>query len=117
MAKKIVFVLLLALVLIGAGVFIYTKQQKKAPGEFFQKPPAYELTKLLEKNGIGISGLPTVINNNLMASVSGILVTFSLDKDLEVQVRALQLVLPRLKMESKPAKEIDLRFNKVIIKY
>lgn len=96
---------------------IYGKQQKKAPGEFFQKPQTYELTQLLEKNGIGISGLPTVINNNIMASVSGILVTFSLDKNLEVQVRALQLVLPRLKMEGKPVKEVDLRFNKVIIKY
>jgi len=107
----------LVLILVGAGGVVYFKQSKKGPVNFFQKPQTYELAQLLEKNGIGISGLPIVTNNNIMASVSGILVTFSADKDLVVQVRALQLVLPRLKMEGKPVKEIDLRFNKVIIKY
>lgn len=116
MVKKIFGILLIVLILVGIGVFIYWKQQKKTVGDYFQKPPTYELVQLLAKNGIGLTGLPVILNNNIAATISGITVLFSAEKDLGVQVRALQLVLPRLKMEERIVKEIDLRFGKIVIK-
>lgn len=105
------------MVLIGIVVFVYWKQQKKTLGDYFQKPLTYELVQLLAKNGISFTGLPVILNNNITTSISGITVIFSAEKDLGVQVRALQLILPRLKMEERMVREIDLRFGKIIIKY
>lgn len=116
MVKKVVLILVIVLILVGIVGFVYLKQQRKIPLDFFQRAPNYELVQLLTKNGISFSGLPVILNNNIIATISGVTVLFSAEKDLGVQVRALQLVLPRLKMEEGIVKEIDLRFGKIVIK-
>lgn len=91
------------------------KQPVLAP--VFGKPQTYDLAQLLEKNGFNLSAPPISLDGSIYASISGVLVLFSPEKDLPSQIRALQLVFPKVKMESKVAREIDLRFGKVVIRY
>lgn len=76
----------------------------------------YDLSAILEKNGLVFTPL-IIKDGSVMASISGILVTFSTQKDFLAQVRALQLVLPKVKMDGSRVSQIDLRFDKVVIKY
>lgn len=70
----------------------------------------------IEKSGLTLLGIPVVLGDSIKASVSGVQVVFGIDKDISIQVRALQLVLGKLTINRLP-KEIDLRFNKAIIRY
>lgn len=83
---------------------------------FSRQPETYDLVAALEKSGLGVTLPPVTLGGTIQASISGVTVFFAADKDLDTQVRALQLVLPTIKMEGKAA-EIDLRFNKVVIRY
>lgn len=114
-----VMTIVVALVLVGMtiGGFFWRQKEKVILWPLTKTPPAYELAALLEKNGITLPASPALLNGTIQATISGILVIFSPDKDLGTQVRALQLVLPRLKIEGRPAKEIDLRFTKVVVRY
>ncbi len=69
----------------------------------------------IEKSGLTLGGIPTVLGDSIQASISGVQVFFAVDKDISSQVRALQLVLGKLTINKLP-KEIDLRYNKVIIR-
>jgi len=75
-----------------------------------------ELAGVLEKTGLAVAGQPTVLGDSVIASISGIRIFFSTNKDFSSQVRALQLILGRLTIDKLP-KEIDLRFGKVVIRY
>lgn len=81
-----------------------------------QQPPFYNLVDALEKEGLELSSLPVLENDTIYASISGIAVLFDVAKSFHYQARSLQLVLGKIKMEDKNIKEIDLRFNKVIIR-
>lgn len=83
----------------------------------FKQPEVYPLVELLEKNSLVLEAAPVSFSDAIVASVAGVSVFFSPQKDLASQVRALQLVLPKLTMEGKKIKEIDLRFSKVVIRY
>lgn len=74
------------------------------------------LTSILERSGLAVSGQPVVLGDSVIASISGARVIFASDKDFFPQVRALQLILGRLTIDKIP-KEIDLRFGKVVIRY
>lgn len=76
----------------------------------------YDLSAILEKNAFVFTP-PIIKDGSIMASISGILVSFSTQKDFLAQVRALQLVLPKVKMDGSRVSQIDLRFDKVVIKY
>lgn len=52
----------------------------------------------------------------ITASISGTTVFFSTAKDLSIQVRSLQLLLPEVTMDKEKISVIDLRFNKAVIK-
>ncbi len=75
-----------------------------------------ELTKQLTDSGLNLGAAPVILGDSIEASVSGYTVLFDANGDFKGQIRALQLVLSRLKMDSKTKTEIDLRFNKVIIR-
>ncbi len=113
--KKFVLVII-ALVILCVAIVVVMRQTPKMLSPLISSSPSYDLVSLLNKNGL-VSTTPVLINGALIASVSGILVSFSPQKDLAEQVRALQLVLPKVKMEQRQVIEIDLRFNKVVIKY
>lgn len=116
-----VFVVLLAIII---GVLIWQKERVMAIiwpvrilAPFYKQPDAYDLMAMLEKNGLSLTAAPVTLGGTIQASISGAMVLFSTDKDLFTQVRSLQLILPRIKMEGKTAREIDLRFSKVVIRY
>jgi hypothetical protein len=121
--RKILIFLTLAFISFGAIIFwqrdrigpLLRPVQTLVP--FSRQPETYDLVAVLEKNGLLVTLPPVTLGTTIQASISGVTVMFAADKDLATQVRALQLVLPTIKMEGKKAYEIDLRFNKVIIRY
>lgn len=121
--RALVNKILIAAVVLGllalVVVFFWQKEkifplQLKTPLSAGEIAP--NLAGVLEKAGLAVSESPVVLGDRVIASVSGIRVVFAKDKDFSSQVRALQLVLGRLTIDKVP-KEIDLRFNKVIIRY
>ncbi len=118
MKKIIVSLLVFLIIIVPLSILIYqhlSPTPLKLP--YFSPNPQDVLTDTLAKNGLPITGQIIVQGPTLEASISGFLVYFSSDKDLALQARTLQLVLPRLKMDTKTARVIDLRFNKVVIRY
>jgi len=77
------------------------------------------LSRAFEESGLTLENEAVLMENSLVATVSGISVVFDVKKDFGTQVRALQLVLGRLTMNGEnkeKIKEIDLRFSKVIVR-
>ena len=122
MRKAVLLGLILLVLFAGVGVWQKGKIRQrfwpvKAVSPISQPSSVYDLMTLLGKSGLRISQTPVIVDGTIQASVSGVSVLFAPDKDLAVQVRSLQLVLPRLTMEGKKVLEIDLRFNKVVVRY
>ncbi len=124
MRKKIrIFVvavlIVLILIIIGAGAYVYNlKSEKKVviiPTT--NSPKTLELTRILSSSGFNLESNPFEENGSITASISGSTVVFSNSKDLKKQVKALQLLNGSLKMEDKRPREIDLRFEKVVLRY
>ena len=118
MKKVLIFttaVLTLSVLAVIARVYLFPVRQLRLP--FFLPSPQQQLRAALADQSLVPSGPIVALGSTLTASVSAVTVLFSSDKDFSVQVRALQLVLPRLKMEGRTAKVIDLRFNKAVIQY
>lgn len=76
-----------------------------------------DLAVRMARVNISPDSLPLEAQDYLIASSSGILIYFPKDKDLSLTVKALQLVWQRVTMEQKRPKEIDLRFNKPVLRY
>ncbi len=116
------------LLIIVAGLLIYVNFSKK-PLFIIPLPINYQinsesdndqqllaLKKLLkEKNiehtGITVSGRIFVLNLKDKSKV-----ILSTDKDLPTQIASLQFILARLTMESRRFSELDLRFDKPVIR-
>ncbi len=121
---KKVFTLALLLLVVAAIAGWLKREEIKGrfwPGKVVNplsgQPTVYDLINLLERNNLSVVGVPIIKNGTIQASISGMIVMFATDKDLFAQVRSLQLLLPKLKMDDRIIKEIDLRFNKVVLKY
>ena len=118
-------ILLVIIILLAAGGVVFWQREKIRERFWPEKPLApisqpssiYDLVTLLDKSGLKAAEIPIIIDGTIQASVSGIKVFFATDKDLGLQVRSLQLVLPRLTMEGRKVSEIDLRFSKVVVRY
>lgn len=108
------------LVLAASGIFLWqnnlkrNRQQPTSP--VVKKDLTQVLSTELEPAGLVLESAPAILGETISASISGYFVLFSKDDDLPTQVRALQLVLPRLKMDNRKVSVIDLRFSKVIIR-
>lgn len=113
---SLVFFILVVSIVSGAAFYWQktTKSEVKIPYSVID--PSQLLSRELEETGIVLETPPAVLGDSIEASISGFTVLFSRSGDLAAQTRTLQLVLPRLKMESKSEKTIDLRFNKVVIR-
>ena len=57
------------------------------------------------------------VNDLIVITDPGLKLVFSLNKDLNIQLASLQLILQKAKIESKPIDSIDLRFNKPVVVY
>lgn len=110
--------LLILLVLVDGGIFVYFRLKPvKILNPLAANSPIYELNSVLAENALNTT-VPIYLNpDTILASVAGVMVDFSPTKDFSKQVRALQLVLPKVKMDGSNVKEIDLRFNNVVLKY
>lgn len=116
MLKKLLFLLfLLIIILVG---FHFRPQTKPSLANPLVAPPSsVELYNNLKTAGLGVSTPPIQFGDTLISTVSGVMILFSGTKDMNTQVRALQLVLAQLKMEDRKPQEIDLRFTKVVLRY
>ncbi|HUQ84995.1 MAG TPA: hypothetical protein VM077_01615 [Candidatus Limnocylindrales bacterium] len=75
-----------------------------------------ELKSLLKEKNISYNEI-VVANNNLIVILKDkAKIIFSPNKDLPTQLASLQFILTRLTMESKGFKELDLRFDKPVIR-
>lgn len=122
--KKIRLVLILGLLFVCLGVLLvggtafylrYTDFSVAIP--IAKESKITELTKELDKANFRIEASPFEQNGVITASVSGSVVLFSSSKDLKAQIKALQLLIGRHKMEPVKPKEIDLRFEKIVVRY
>lgn len=124
MAKKlrllgfISFLLVIVLVLVVSG-FIYFQKQQNVPVQqpTVSKTNLLKLADALTSANLTLEAAPFEQNGTITASVSGRRVLFSTRKDLKTQVQALQLITGKLKMDPQPPKEIDLRFDKVVVRF
>ena len=116
--KKWLFAGLLTLVA-SISILFWQKENIFSSGikiPLISREPTIVLAENLEKVGLSFSGTPIVSLNSLEASISGVLVFLDTNKDISFQVRALQLVLSRRTIDKIP-KEVDLRFNNVVVRY
>lgn len=74
------------------------------------------LTDYLTTAGLAFEVPFQVEEQTITASVSGLTVFFSSTKNLEVQVRSLQLLLPEVTMSKDKITVIDLRFAKAVMR-
>lgn len=117
---RFVVLILLALLIGGSSLWYFRDQILGV--RTFRSPIAstngpQRLLEALAKKGISLTGTPIVLGKTIQASISGVTVFFSSEKEIASQVAALQLVLGRLRIDEKIPKEIDLRFNNVVVRY
>lgn len=121
MKKKLPLIIILAFtltIIISAGLIYKSFRSDKLTVPFFAPTPSQSLSMALENASVTLQSPPKIYSSRIEASISAVTVYFSKDKDFVTQVRALQLVRSRLKMDSRSPKVIDVRLiNKVILKY
>lgn len=57
------------------------------------------------------------VNDLIVTTSEGLKLVFSLNKDLNIQLASLQLILQKAKIESRAIDSVDLRFNKPVVVY
>lgn len=78
-------------------------------------PQTLKVLNGLNQQGINFENLK-IVDNGLFVRGEKELV-FPLDKDIERQLAALQLILQKAKMDTKQVNKVDLRFDKAIVVY
>lgn len=114
--------ILLSLALYGIIKNIDFRKPFFARREFIVPIPLGNPLKELESQ---LSGKNISFNFPLVATESGILanlseggeVIFSFEKDFNLQISSLEMILSRLKQEGKKVKKVDFRFDKPIVVY
>jgi len=129
--KKIIFLLTLpltAILLIGAGLlYLYfsphisqiVSGKKEVKSAYIKKGSMKETQELLNKNRIKYENIEFADEGETFKVTleSGMVVNLSSSKSLEVQINTLHEIIRRLTIDSKAAKEIDLRFTRPIVKF
>ncbi len=125
---KTFFGFLLIFLVVSAGLLIYTSFSKR-PLFISPLPVNYQLNsevdndqqllllkKLLKKNNIEYTGITASGRNFIVNMKDKSKVIISSDKDFPTQIASLQFILTRLTMESRRFSELDLRFDKPVIR-
>ncbi len=117
--SKWLLLLPLALIPALALVFVLASSRSSLPQRkpYASDSPLVSLRTLAKSENLPLEGSPIQEGTTITASISGVRVLFSSERSLATQAKALQLVLGKIKMEGKLPLEIDLRFNKVVLKY
>lgn len=83
-----------------------------------QKDQKQDLQTLLESEKVfEIESINDVQNGLEVKSKNSATVVFAKDKDLSNQVRTLQTLLAKAKIENKSVKRVDFRFEKIVVQY
>ncbi|MGI8419483.1 MAG: hypothetical protein ACR2LN_02455 [Candidatus Levyibacteriota bacterium] len=130
--KKIFFISLsvLVVVILGSGGLYYVYLQKTSKLQIViplaakpvmrseQQDIAYtELQKDLQGENIAFSSITKEKDGSFKVTLQqGGVVTFSSQKDIMTQIASLQYILSHLTMEGKLFSQLDLRFEKPVIK-
>lgn len=70
------------------------------------------------KNKVVVQRLSKIDNNTLQVETNeGLIILFNPQDNLKVQINSLQTILTKSRIEKRPLKRIDLRFNKVALEY
>ena len=115
----IISLIVFAIALVVASIFWYwrtTVQAEKIAAPFSLPDTTISLSNQLVATGLVLETPPTILGDTLTASISGARVLFDKNQNFETQIRTLQLVLPRFKMENGKFTQIDLRFSKVVFR-
>lgn len=82
------------------------------------KVKSEDLNGMLSKAKIDFSSVKVSTNSSYMVNLKdGGNVIFSKNKDLQQQVRSLQIILSRLTIDGKRLRSLDFRFDKPVVSY
>jgi hypothetical protein len=83
-----------------------------------QEDTTGNLKKKLENESISVKEIKQLSSGDfVVVTQNEIILEISGEKDLDIQVRALQNILAKAKIEERGIKRIDFRFEKVIVEY
>ncbi len=119
MRKALLFLLFLVIIsgfLLLSYKIIREKWEHKLLSPIAGQIYTVALSKALEGENFIERNQPVEYTDRIVASVSGVIIIFPKTEDYSYLVRALQTVLTGATMERKIV-EIDLRFDKPVIKY
>lgn len=119
----IVFLFLSSIILIGVRFSIeqfLTARQKailNPSGSNFPKPD--EVLSKVEEKGYQVGNLKTSKDIPAMTFTiqDNTVIYFSLDKNVDEEINALDLIMKQLELQNKKAISVDLRYNKPIVKF
>ncbi|MBI4099465.1 hypothetical protein HY440_00505 [Candidatus Microgenomates bacterium] len=119
--KLVIYLALFGLMAVSAaGIFWWYHRNavlaKNVVAPFSSPDTVVSLSTQLGNVGIALEAPPTIVGDTITASISGAQVLFDASSSLDIQIRTLQLVLPRFKMETKKFTVVDLRFSKVVFR-
>lgn len=112
--KKRLITSLVAVGLLVGGVYLFSRGGELLRAKDDRWSNVSLMTKLDELYQTEVSLVET--EQKVTAIMGGWRVIFSKTKDQNLQIRALQEVTGRLRMDAGQAQEIDLRFDKVIVR-
>ncbi len=115
MNKKFALFLVLALILLSAASYWYFSQVATLKHVVNTSWSSIELSRKL-KEELGLTNSYVEEADSVRVTAGYWEVLFSKSKDQNSQIRALQEVTTRLRMDSSHRKLVDLRFNKVVIR-
>lgn len=114
---KTVGVILLVLFVFLTYFFLTRFRSSGLLSPIFGENHKAKLIQELLVRGISLNTPPNESDDTLVASISASQIYFSKEKDLSAQVVALQIILGKITIDDRIPKEIDLRFNKPILRY
>lgn len=111
-------ILLLAVSLFILNSYLFFGKPLISPiGKSFTKPEN-NFMSLLKNAKINVSSFSVATDSSYMVSlVDNGTVIFNPSKNLDMQVRSLQIILSRLTIEGKRFKSLDFRFDKPVVSF
>ncbi len=132
---RLLEVLLIIIVLLGTGIwylnqshfsvskFINSTQESLKPKvetqkKVEQKTPQDELKTEIEKSKVfEIESIKEVTGGFEVKAKNGPTVVFSKEKDFAETIRTLQTLLAKAKIDNKSVRQVDFRFEKIVVQY
>lgn len=117
MSVFLVSVFVLIILIAGFNILgkLYFLNIPKSPN--YDAGISQQLGAVLKEANFASPSQIVISGDTVTASIAGYTVKFSRNKDFLSQVKTLQLVLGKIKIEGRIPREIDLRFTKIVLRY